>query len=123
MTWAYFGCHSSRRGACFLRSREARAESINRLPLPPPVRRRRPHLGSSLGPCATPPPMLPLRCLSAQRKCERQPRRGSRCLLECPSFRVRSALLPTAAQPPLLLPLLQPRRQIPPRHSVLSGSV
>src|SRR5215211_5774028 len=96
---------------------------ISRLPLPPPVRRRRPHLASSPGPCATPPPMLPLSCLSAQLIFERQPRRGSRCLLEYPLFRVRHALLPTAAPPAPFLPVLQPRRQIPPRPFGLRGSV
>src|SRR5918995_2932701 len=64
--------------------------------LPPPARKRHPHLASSRCPFATPPARLPLPSLSAQRKCERQPQRGSRCLLEHPLFRVRSALLPTA---------------------------
>ena len=86
------------------------------------VRRRQLHLAPSPDPCSTPSPMLPLPCPSAQRKCERQPRRGSRCLWECPLFRVRPALLPTAAPPAPLLLLLQPRRQTPPRHSGLAGS-
>ena len=48
------------------------------------------------------PRFLP--CLSAQRKCGGQPRRGSRGLLERPLFRVGSVLLPTAVPPaPLLL--------------------
>src|SRR5215211_4796428 len=96
---------------------------ISRLPLPPPGRRRRPHLGTSPGPCAAPPPILPLPCLCAQRIYERRLRRGSRCLLECPLFRVRYALLPTAALPAALLLLLQLCRQVPPRRSGLSGSV
>jgi hypothetical protein len=52
--------------------------------LPPPERRRQLHLASSPDPCATPLPMLSLPCPSAQLKCERQPRRGRRSLLECP---------------------------------------
>ena len=96
---------------------------IRRPPVLPPARRRRPHPRSSPGPCATSPPMLPLPWLCARLKCERQPRRGSRCVLECPMFRVRPALLPTAAPPVPRLPLLQPRRQIPPRFSALAGSV
>src|SRR5919107_180883 len=99
MTQAYFGCHSSRRGACSLQIREARAESISRLPLLPPGRRIRPHLGSWLDPCATPPPILPLPSLSAQLKCGRQPRRESQCLLEWSLFHVMPALLPTAVPP------------------------
>ena len=87
-------------------------KQIRRLPLPP-ARRRQPHLGSSLCPCATPPAKLALPCPSAQRKCERQPRRGSRCLLECPLFRVRPALHPTAVPPAPLLRALQRRRQSP----------
>src|SRR5215204_810393 len=98
-------------------------KGISRLPLPPPVRRIRPHLMSSHGPCATHPPMLPLPCPSARRKCERQPRRGSRCLLECPLFRVRSAPLPTAAPPAPPLPVPWPGMQTPPRRSGLVGSV
>src|SRR5215212_9096933 len=98
-------------------------KGISRLPLPPPVRRRQPHLASSSDPGATPPPTLPLPCLSAQRKCGRQPRRGSRCLLECPLFRVMPALRPTAALPAPLLLLPQPSRQIPPRPTGLVGSV
>jgi hypothetical protein len=90
---------------------------------PPPERRRRPHLASSPGPFATPAPMLPLPCPSAQRKCERQPRRGSRCLLECPLFRVRPAPHSTAAPPAPFLLLLQPGRQIPPRSSGLPDSL
>src|SRR5687767_7906584 len=89
----------------------------------PPERRRQPHLESSPYPCATPPPMLPLPCPSAQRKCGRRPRRGSRCPLEYPSFRVRLVLLPTAAPPAPLLPLLQPGRRILPRRSGFAGSV
>ncbi len=119
---ARWRCRSSRRGACFLRSRGARAESIRRLPLPP-GRRRQPHLASSLGPRATPPPILPLPCLSAQRKCERQPQRGSRGLLECPLFHVRLVLLPTAAPPAPRLLLLHPGMQVPPRPSGLVGPV
>src|SRR5829696_10520262 len=47
---------------------------ISHLPLPSPERRRQPHPGSSPDPFATPPPTLPHPCVSAQRKCERQPR-------------------------------------------------
>jgi hypothetical protein len=43
-----------------LRSSQARDSEIGRMPLRPPGRRRRPHLASSLGLCATPP--LPHRC-------------------------------------------------------------
>src|SRR5918992_1480182 len=95
---------------------------ISRLPLPQ-GRRRRPHLASSLDPCATPPPTLPLLFLSAQLKCECRPRRGSRRLLECPLFRVSSAPLPTAAPPDPRLLLPQPGMRIPPRRSGLAGSV
>src|SRR5829696_6929228 len=95
----------------------------DQLPASSPERRRQPHLASSPDPCATPPPILPLPCLSAQRKCERRPRRGSRCLFECPLFRLRLALLPTAVPPAPFLLLLQPSRQSPPRRSGLSGSV
>src|SRR5918997_3349059 len=60
--------HSSGRGGCSLRSLHALnplkfARQIRCLPLLP-VRRRQPHLGSSLGPCETPPPRLPRPCLS-----------------------------------------------------------
>src|SRR5215207_615066 len=92
------------------------------LPLAPPGRRRQPRLESSLGPCATPPPTLPLPCLSAQRRYERQPQRGSRCPLEYPLFHVRSALLPTAAPPAPPLLLLQPSRLIPPSRGGRSDS-
>src|SRR5918997_2443244 len=98
-------------------------KGVSRLPLPPPVRRRQPHLASSPGPCATPPPMLPLPWLSAQRKCGCQLRRGSRCPSECPLLRARPVLLPTAVPPAPLLPVLQLRRQTPPRHSARYGSV
>src|ERR671911_2698707 len=80
-------------------------KDISRLPFPPPPGRRiRPPRESSRGPFATPPPTLSLPWLIAQRKCGCQPRRGSRCLLERPSFRVGPVLLPTAVPPaPLLL--------------------
>src|SRR5215203_3510654 len=91
-------------GARVLRNSPNRKKGISRLPFPPPVRRIRPHLMSSHGPCATHPPMLSLPCPSARRKCGCQPRRGSRGLLERPLFRVGPMLLPTAVPPaPLLL--------------------
>src|SRR5215213_9698003 len=95
---------------------------ISRLPFPP-VRRRQPHLASSPDPCSTPPPTLLPPCPSAQRKCERQPRLGSRCLLECPVLGVRPALHPTAAPPAPLLHVVRQRTRIPPRRSGLAGSV
>src|SRR5687768_18541902 len=70
----------------------SQGREIRHLPLPPPARRRQPHLASSSDPCSTPLPTLPLPCLSAQRKYERQPRQGGRCLLECPLLRARPAL-------------------------------
>jgi hypothetical protein len=121
--------HAPGRGGWSLRSLSAVktlkfatvGRQIKCLPLPP-VRRRRPHLASSLGPCATPPPILPLPFLCAQLKFERQSRRGSRGPLECLLLRVTSALLPTAAPPVPLLLLPQPFTQSPPRRSGLAGS-
>src|ERR687890_425790 len=89
---------------------------ISRLPLPP-ARRRRPHPRSLPYPCATPPPTPHLPYLSARQKCERRPRRGSRCPWGCPSFRARLVLLPTTAPPAVFLLLLQPSMLIPPRRS------
>ena len=99
-------CHSSGRGGRLVPSLHAvkslkfatARRQISCLPLPP-VRKRQPHPASSPDPFATPHPILPLPCPSARRKCERQPRPGSRCLLEYPLFRVGLALLPTAAPP------------------------
>src|SRR5215207_3335446 len=111
-------------GGKFFEIRKLRVQEFRHLPLPPlPGRRRQPHLGSSPYPCATPLPILPLPCSSARRIYERQPRPGSRCLLQCPLFHVRLALLPTVAPPAALLLLPQPGRQTPPSRSALSGSV
>src|SRR5215212_121086 len=99
-----------------------RTEEISRLPPPPGRRKQLPHAPSP-DPCATPPPTLALACPSARRKYGCQPRRGSQGLLECPLPLARRAPHPTAAPPAPFLPLLQPRRQTPPRSPGLADSV
>src|SRR5215210_8149970 len=98
-------------------------KDISRLPLPPPPGRRiRPPRESSPYPCATLPPILLLPCPSARRKCERRPQRGSQCLLECPLFRARLVLLPTAVLPAPLSPVLRPSMRVPPSRPGRSDS-